>query len=105
VLAELPEQAVNQLLARVGRRTTVDPVAFHRELAAIRSNGYAEDDGEQEVGVRCIAVTVPGGPAGAAISISGPEARMSMIAVDDVVPLMHRVAGNLARELSVGPST
>jgi IclR family acetate operon transcriptional repressor len=105
VLAELPEQAVNQLLARVGRRTTVDSVAFHTELAAIRSNGYAEDDGEQEVGVRCIAVTVPGSPARAAISISGPEARMSMISVDDVVPLMHQVAGNLARELSVGQST
>lgn len=97
VLADLPPTAVDQLLSRAGVRT--DLTAFHQELADIRALGYAEDD--SEVGVRCIAVVVPGAPTGAAISISGPEARMSRITVDDVVPLMHRVAQDLARELDV----
>lgn len=106
VLAELPQPDVDQLLARAGmrqqtERTIVDPAGFHRELAEIRDRGYAEDDGEQEVGVRSIAVTVPGAPAGTAISISGPEARMSRIELADVVPLMRRVAANLAKELAV----
>jgi IclR family acetate operon transcriptional repressor len=105
VLAELPADAVGQLLARAGMRpqteqTIVDPEEFQRELATIRERGYAEDDGEQEIGVRCIAVTVPGAPARAAISISGPATRMSRIAVPEVVPLMHQVAGKLARELN-----
>jgi IclR family acetate operon transcriptional repressor len=106
VLAEQPPDAVAQLLSRAGMRsktdrTIVDLPTFQAELAEIRARGYAEDDGEQEIGVRCIAVTVPGAPAGAAISISGPEARMSRISVDDVVPMMRTVAANLARELDV----
>jgi IclR family acetate operon transcriptional repressor len=106
VLAELPPDTVGQLLARSGMRpqtehTIVDPDVFQRELAVIRDRGYAEDDGEQEIGVRCIAVTVPGAPARAAISISGPATRMSRITVHEVVPLMHRVAGQLAHELNV----
>ena len=105
VLAELPDEVVGPLLARAGMRpqtehTIVDPVVFQRELDVIRERGYAEDDGEQEIGVRCIAVTVPGAPARAAISISGPATRMSRIAVHEVVPLMHQAAGKLARELN-----
>ncbi|HEX4702294.1 MAG TPA: IclR family transcriptional regulator [Pseudonocardiaceae bacterium] len=106
VLAQLPCDAVDRLLTRAGMRrktehTIVDLDQFRRELATIRAVGYAEDDGEQEIGVRCIAVTVPGAPTGAAISISGPATRMSLIAVADVVPLMHGVARSLARELHV----
>jgi IclR family acetate operon transcriptional repressor len=87
-------------LAELPPDGTADPL-FQRELGVIRERGYAEDDGEQEIGVRCIAVTVPGAPTGAAISISGPVARMSRIDVAEVVPLMHRVAATLARELTV----
>jgi IclR family acetate operon transcriptional repressor len=97
VLAGLSQPALNQFLTRAG---ITDLAAAHRELATIKAAGHADDDGEQEVGVRCIAVAVPGAPAGAAISISGPVARMSTISVTDVVPLMHRVAANLARELA-----
>jgi IclR family acetate operon transcriptional repressor len=98
VLAGLPQPALDQLLTRAG---ITDLGASHREPATIRSPGHADDDGGQEVGVRCIAVAVPGAPAGAAISISGPVTRMSTISVADVVPLMHRVAAGLARELAV----
>jgi IclR family transcriptional regulator, acetate operon repressor len=105
VLANLPAKDVDGLLARVGmrpqtERTITGSAAFHAELAAIRDQGYAVDDGEQEIGVRCLAVAVPGAPSGTAISISGPEARMSRLPVGDVVPLLHRVAGELGRELS-----
>ena len=95
LLAQLRPAAVDQLLARAG----VQAEGLRGELAAIRARGYAEDDGEAEVGVRSIAVGVPGAPTGAAISISGPEARMARITMDDVVPLMRRVAADLAKEL------
>lgn len=96
-LAELRPTAVDQLLARAGAR--VDGAALHRELAAIRTRGYAEDDGELEVGVRSVAVAVPGAPNGAAIVISGPDARMARITLTDMVPLLRRVAAELAKEL------
>jgi IclR family acetate operon transcriptional repressor len=93
VLAELPPDRL--------RSAVLGSVLFQRELGMIRERGYAEDDEETEIGVRCIAVTVPGAPGGAAISISGPATRMSRIDVDEVVPLMHRVAAQLAQELTV----
>ena len=104
ILAQLPEETVEQVLARAQMKpqtersiTTVD--AMRTELGVIRDQGYAVDDGEQEIGVRCLAVAVPGSPSNAAISISGPETRMGLIAVDEVVPLLTRAAKVLAREM------
>ncbi|QUH05125.1 IclR family transcriptional regulator [Saccharopolyspora erythraea] len=106
VMAGMPAEAVTQMLTRAGMRpqtertiTTVEDM--HAELDRIRKDGYALDDGEQEVGVRCYAVAVPGAPAGAGISISGPEGRMTRISTDEVIPLMQRLARELSNELSV----
>ncbi|SFT81021.1 transcriptional regulator, IclR family [Actinopolyspora lacussalsi subsp. righensis] len=105
VMAHMPEENVIQVLNRTGmhpqtERTITSVDGMREELARIRELGYALDDGEQEVGVRCYAVAVPDAPAASAISISGPEARMKRIAVDDVVPLMRRLATDLGNELS-----
>ena len=109
VLAHLPEETVTQMLTRAGMRpqtertiSTID--SMHEELVRVRHLGYAVDDGEQEVGVRCYAVAVPGAPASTALSISGPEGRMTRVATDEVVPLMRRVAGDLAKEINATPS-
>ena len=110
MMANLPDETVTQMLTRAGmrpqtERTITTIPAMHEELARIRKLGYALDDGEQEVGVRCYAVAVPGAPAGAAISISGPEGRMTRVSVDEVVPLMQRLARELAAELDVTSDT
>jgi IclR family acetate operon transcriptional repressor len=86
-------------MRRHTERTIIDRDVFHRALDSVRDAGYAEDDGEQEVGVRCLAVAVPGAPTGTAISISGPEARMTRLDLTEVVPLLRRVATDLATEL------
>jgi IclR family acetate operon transcriptional repressor len=103
MLAEWPVARVDQLLSRSGmqprtERTITDLPTFRTELAAIRDEGYAVDDGEQELGVHCIAVAVP--RSSAAISISGPQTRMSLIALDEVVPLLRAAAAKLAGELA-----
>ncbi|MEV4734852.1 IclR family transcriptional regulator [Saccharopolyspora sp. NPDC049426] len=105
VMATMPSDEVTQLLSRTAmhpqtERTITDVEAMHEELGRIRKQGYAIDDGEQEVGVRCYAVAVPGAPAGAGISISGPEGRMTRITTDEVIPLMQRLAKDLSTELS-----
>lgn len=105
LLAQLPDAAVREIIARTGMpaytaHTIVDPAVLMRELGHIRERGYALDEEEQEIGVRCVAVPVAGTPALTAISVSGPQARLTHDAVKDVVPIMHRAAGQLARRLS-----
>lgn len=110
MLANLRDEAVAQLLTRAGmrpatERTITTVPEMHEELGRIRKLGYALDDGEQEVGVRCYAVAIPDAPAGAAISISGPEGRMTRVAVDEVIPLMQRLAEQLSVEISAARHT
>ena len=64
------------LLKRAGmpassENTHTTPDALMRDIELSRSRGYAVDEGEQEIGVRCFAVPVPDAPTLTAISISG----------------------------------
>ena len=43
-----------------------------QELERIRRDGHAMDEGEQEIGVRCVAVPVHGALGTLGISVSGP---------------------------------
>ena len=68
----------------------------HRfELAEVRRVGYAVDEGEQEIGVRCVGVAVPGAPQPMALSLSGPLARVN----DELVQRAHQVLGEAAAEI------
>jgi IclR family acetate operon transcriptional repressor len=107
LLAGLPEDDVRGVLARAGMpaqtpRTLTDPEALLAQLQAVTAQGYAVDDGEQEAGVRCVAVPVPGGAPAAAISVSGPEGRLVMNTVPRVVSLLQSAAAALAAELTAG---
>ncbi|TDQ52050.1 IclR family transcriptional regulator [Actinorugispora endophytica] len=105
LLAQLPEAEALATVRRAGMpaatdRTITTPEAFAAELARVREQGYAIDDGEQEVGVRCLAVPVLGGPAMMAVSISGPESRMNWDFVDRAAPIVRRSAVDLAEDLT-----
>ena len=80
--------------------TITDPDVLLHELASIRRDGYAVDEGEQEVGVRCVAVPVPGalGPLG--ISVSGPAPRMTAELVERAVPLLRKTGERLSSEIT-----
>jgi IclR family KDG regulon transcriptional repressor len=58
--------------------TIIEEDAFLQELREIRSRGYAVDNGEFEVSVRCVAAPIRDrtGRVIAAVSISGPDTRM-----------------------------
>jgi IclR family acetate operon transcriptional repressor len=83
LLAAMPRERALGLLRRTGlpRRTdqTITELgAFARELDTVLNHGWAADEEEQEVGVRCLAVPVGHGEdAVAAISLSGPADRFN----------------------------
>lgn len=105
VLADMRPTDVTLVLFRTRMtvqtgNTIVDPAALRQELESIRLSGFAQDRGEQEVGVKCLAVAIPDAPVPAAISISGPEARMDRLPIRDVVAMLQQTAGNLSLELN-----
>ena len=101
MLSAMAEPHVRSLVARTGLpsftpSTLTDPDAFVADLRASRHRGFAVDDSEQEVGVRCIAVVVPGLPSPTAVSISGPAARITDVIVPEVVEALQAAAARLA---------
>ncbi|WP_067549488.1 IclR family transcriptional regulator [Nocardia crassostreae] len=104
MLADMPPERVRELLQRTGMprytdHTITDPAEFARQLEITARTGYAMDDGEQELGVRCVAVALPESPARLAISISGPAGRMTEELVERAVPLLNEVGRALAADL------
>jgi IclR family transcriptional regulator, acetate operon repressor len=104
LLSTLPDDAVRELLARTGMpaqtaRTITDPEALLVELARIRRDGHAVDEGEQEVGVRCVAVAVPGTPQRLALSVSGPLPRMTEDFVQRATGPLHEAARAISAEM------
>jgi IclR family acetate operon transcriptional repressor len=79
--------------------TLTDPVAVRAEIDLIRVRGYALDEGEMEVGVRCIAVGMPG-TAPMAVSVSGPAARMTDDRITLVVAAIREAAARLRDHLA-----
>lgn len=97
-LARLRPEEATVLLERVGMpmqtpRTITSTSDMRTELDRVGRQGFAVDDEEQELGVRCIAVPVPSvhGPV-AAVSISGPVERFSLDQAHGVVDEMKRIA-------------
>jgi IclR family acetate operon transcriptional repressor len=101
MLAQLPTEDVRKLLARTGMpsytpNTFTDAEKLLADLDRITKAGYALDENEQELGVRCIAVPVLDGPTLAAVSVSGPEGRLTKDAVDRIAPVIKEVATRLS---------
>jgi len=105
LLAQVPPAEARALLERGGMpaytpTTITDPDLLLAHLEVIRKQGYAVDEGEQEVGVRCFAVAVPDAPAALAISTSGPQARMSDEAAARIVPALTRTATEISETIA-----
>lgn len=105
LMASMPAGEVRAVLARTGmpaatERTLTTPEEFLGALEITRERGFAVDDNEQEIGVRCIAVPVPGAPTSVAISVSGPSSRVTDAATEKIVPLLQEVARELSTALT-----
>lgn len=106
ILATLSDEEVRRIAARTGLPTstpkshgTVD--SLFADIADIRGRGYAIDDEEQELGVRCYAVAIPNAPAPMAVSVSGPVSRVDEAYGDRAVPVLKAIADQISIELIV----
>jgi DNA-binding IclR family transcriptional regulator len=103
LLAHAPPEQVERILAREGLKrftehTITDRALLARELENIRQRGFAFDDEEHEVGVRCVAAPVRNnqGATVAALSISTPKVRMP----DEEIPRYRELVTGSADEIS-----
>jgi len=84
LFAHLDEETVDRILNEVELKaftsfTMTDPEAIKKELAKIREQGYAIDDEEIEIGLKCVAAPIFNheGKVIASISSAGPKHRFS----------------------------
>ena len=102
LLSHRSNKDTKAIIDRIGlpartQRTITDSTIFFQELAQVRGQGFAIDDGEEEVGVRCIAVPVMAGTSClAAMSVSGPEGRFRAETFERLIADMHEVAQDFA---------
>jgi len=100
ILSTLPDPDVRALLGRTGmpprtEHTITSPDVMVAALGAVRKQGYAVDDGEQELGVRCVAVPIRGLPFRAALSVSGPSSRVTVEQVPLIAPDIQAAANRV----------
>src|ERR1700681_618030 len=104
VLATYPDDDVNAIICRQGmprltEKSVVRPGELFRELETIRRRGYAVDDEEARMGLRCVAAVVYNDCSEplAAISVSGMTSRIT----DDRLPALGAIVCEVAVELTL----
>ena len=88
-------------LKRFTEHTLDTPSRLRRDLSLVRERGYAVDDEEHAVGLRCVAAPVfdeYGRPV-AALSLSGPGARIDNSRLTQFGELTAQVAADFSAEL------
>jgi IclR family acetate operon transcriptional repressor len=106
LLAEMPEPRVKEILYKRGlprfsERTLVVPADLFSELARIRDSGWAVDDEERNLGMRCVAAAVFNeyGEAIAGVSVSGPTVRITPDRARELGPQVKRAADDITASI------
>lgn len=106
LLAFQASEVLEQFLARKGLprytdRTITDPDTFRAHLAAVRRQGYALNDEEEEVGIRCVAAPITNhqGRVVAALSVAAPSPRLEGARLVEVVQQTIQAARDISQAL------
>ena len=83
-------------------RTITDPKSLQHHIETVKNQGYAIDDEEYELGVRCIAIPVYDyrDKCVAAMGISGPVSRVSLENLPGVISSVQEIGKSLSAVLS-----
>ncbi|NPV67682.1 MAG: IclR family transcriptional regulator [Anaerolineae bacterium] len=109
VLAYLPPdqlaKSIQQGLPKRTRHTLTSPEALCAELERVRQQGYAIDDQENEIGVRCIGAPIFDytGQVIGAISVSGPVSRITVEKSLEFALLVRQAAQAISRRMGYQP--
>ena len=106
ILAALPPADISKIILHRAMplftpKTIVEEAALLRQVEKIRRQGYAVDDEEYSIGLRCVSASVfdeHGSPI-AAISLSGPTFRVTRNRVPELGATVLQVAQELTAEL------
>jgi DNA-binding IclR family transcriptional regulator len=89
-------------LAGHNKNSITDLGRLERELALVRSRGYARDNEELELGVRCMAAGIhdDSGKLVAGLSISAPADRLQDEWLEDLVNTAAQISATLGHRVS-----
>jgi DNA-binding IclR family transcriptional regulator len=105
LMAYLPEEQIEfhikQGLIRYNENTVVSPGKLKEELLRIRSHGFAIDDEEETIGLRCIGAPLfdKNNQAVAAISIAGTTTQLSDEKLDGLAREVKQTAASISARL------
>ena len=106
ILATYPDAEALELLhdeptVRCTARTIMHDKDMLRELKSIRARGYAIDDEESEIGLRCVGVAIPVYSGHAfGLSISGPSHVFTKDLAKEAGPVLCSIRDKLIRQVS-----
>ncbi|KAA0923964.1 MULTISPECIES: IclR family transcriptional regulator [unclassified Rhodococcus (in: high G+C Gram-positive bacteria)] len=103
ILAHLDSQVLTQLpLVRYTANTDVDPASIERELATIRTRGWAVGDGERIPDAYGIAAPIfTDGQITGSITVTIPRLRLDYVDVPEISAAVVRTADQVSRILSL----
>ena len=106
MLAEMPDEKIQYIwehsdIRRLTEYTVTDFAQLEALIKDIRKNGYAMDNEENELGVRCIAVSLKSfsGKPSYAISISAPKDRMSDERIEELKEMILATKEQIFKEV------
>lgn len=104
VLAELDDARILKLVTQSGLpaptgNSAATLSAVFANVERVRADGYAVDDEEFEIGVRSVAMAVPGAPTPMAIGISGPSAHVGKDFIGRAIPALKKATGVISEAL------
>jgi DNA-binding IclR family transcriptional regulator len=102
---EVIQRVIASGLKPYTNHTITAPDALQHEMARIRERGYAIDDCEHEIWVRCVAAPIrnASGQVFAALSVTGAADRMTDKKLADLAPLVMQTADTISRQIGFQP--
>ncbi len=93
-------------LERLTPQTLASREDLVQEIVNVRHHGFAVDNEEFEIGVRCVAAPIvdPAGRCVAAISVSGPTTRMTRRRAEELGPQVRHIGTLCSTQLGYGSS-
>jgi DNA-binding IclR family transcriptional regulator len=100
------DRVISAGLLRFTDATITDPEQLRAQLAEIRERGYAQDEGEHQPGVRCVAAPIrdQSGRVVAGISITGPFWRLPLSEVDGLAKVAMHYANAISLAVGYRPA-